>query len=426
MLRKFKKNLFFTPNKSNLYEINEKKVIYKIIYIKQKNIKKVNTLFYSKYSINNNDDLETFDKNLLYKKLDQEYLNKLSFLLSYNDKKYVKKRNNINELQYKMDNNNNLYLTKSSYSNQNNIKEDEKSSYFSQNINLLKINNPNSKKIQDLIPGFKNKEIQSIELYNNNLSYNEYYNINKAPIENENEKKRIFYLLKNNEKLEKNSHSQKNFHILYMDNSFQINKNSSSNNSILNENSLSNTTRKNFYNGKYSFKNISIIDNIHKLSEKYKLIREYKSKIKKMDFINLFSFNKSKWNQNNKNFNFKFKRNLKINQFETKRGFLPNMFLRNDNSIELIKNKKNLSVDDINNKLIKNKNKIILEKSKEKILSKEEIFEKIKLGTKYLEQMVKNTNKIINGKLISKKSIINKKNLKYNFFHKSLSLISKK
>ncbi len=132
-------------------------------------MKKVNILLFSKYSIYNNDnDLKTFNKNLRYKKLDQRYLNKLSFLLSYNDKKYVQKRNNINELEYKIDKNNNLYLTNSFISNQNNIRENKKKCFY-QKINVLKINNPNSKKIQDLIPEFKSKEIQFNESFNNNL-----------------------------------------------------------------------------------------------------------------------------------------------------------------------------------------------------------------------------------------------------------------
>ena len=84
---------------------------------------------FSKNSIIYN-DLESFDRNLIYKKLDQRYLNKLSMLLSYNDKKYVQKRNNINELEYKIDENNNICLTNSFNSNQNNSKEKKKNVYF--------------------------------------------------------------------------------------------------------------------------------------------------------------------------------------------------------------------------------------------------------------------------------------------------------
>ncbi len=76
---------------------------------------------FSKNSIINN-DLEGFDKNLIYKKLDQRYINKLSMLLSYNDKKYVQKRNIINELEYKIDEKNNICLRNSFNSNQNNDK----------------------------------------------------------------------------------------------------------------------------------------------------------------------------------------------------------------------------------------------------------------------------------------------------------------
>ena len=391
-------------------------------------MKKVNILLFSKYSIYNNDnDLKTFNKNLLYKKLDQRYLNKLSFLLSYNDKKYVQKRNNINELEYKIDKNNNLYLTNSFYSNQNNIRENKKKC-FSQKINVLKINNPNSKKIQDLIPEFKSKEIQFNESFNNNLSYDRYYYLNKTPIEKEDEKKIMFSFIKNLKGgINKLSYSQNSFNIVNIENSFQVNKNSS-NNTLLNENSLCKTSRKNYYNDRYSLKNNSMIENVHNLSTKYKLIREHKNKKKKMDFINLFSYNKTKYkNNNNKNSIFKF-RNIKMNNYQSKIGFLPNLFLKYDNSIEHNKNQKNLSVDDINNKLINNNNKNIkkLEKSKEKFWSKEEIFEKIKLGSKYLEWLVKNTKKLINEKIIKKEDNTNNKNLKYKSFHKSFSLISKK
>ena len=244
-------------------------------------MKKVNILLFSKYSIYNNDnDLKTFNKNLLYKKLDQRYLNKLSFLLSYNDKKYVQKRNNINELEYKIDKNNNLYLTNSFYSNQNNIRENKKKC-FSQKINVLKINNPNSKKIQDLIPEFKSKEIQFNESFNNNLSYDRYYYLNKTPIEKEDEKKIMFSFIKNLKGgINKLSYSQNSFNIVNIENSFQVNKNSS-NNTLLNENSLCKTSRKNYYNDRYSLKNNSMIENFHNLSTKYKLIREHKNKKKK-------------------------------------------------------------------------------------------------------------------------------------------------
>ena len=235
---------------------------------------------FSKNSIIYN-DLESFDRNLIYKKLDQRYLNKLSMLLSYNDKKYVQKRNNINELEYKIDENNHICLTNSFNSYQNNDKENKKKCLF-QNIKLLKLNNLNSKKNQDLNQGYNSNEIQSKESYNNNLSYDEYNYLNKSPIENEEEKKIIFSLKKKN-CIKNKSHSQNNFHIFNMENSSQLNKNSLSN-TILNENSLCKTTRKNYNNDdKNSFKNISMIDNVHNLSERYKLIKEYKNKIKRIN-----------------------------------------------------------------------------------------------------------------------------------------------
>ena len=380
---------------------------------------------FSKNSIIYN-DLESFDRNLIYKKLDQRYLNKLSMLLSYNDKKYVQKRNNINELEYKIDENNHICLTNSFNSYQNNDKENKKKCLF-QNIKLFKLNNIKYKKNQDLNQGYNSNEIQSKESYNNNLSYDEYNYLNKSPIENEEEKKIIFSLKKKN-CIKNKSHSQNNFHIFNMENSSQLNKNSLSN-TILNENSLCKTTRKNYNNDdKNSFKNISMIDNVHNLSERYKLIKEYKNKIKRMDIINLFSYNKTKFkNYDNKNCIFKFS-NIKMNKYQSKSGFLPNVFLKYDNSIK--HHKKNLSLDVNNKKIInnKNKNKILFEESKEKMMRKEEIFEKIKLDSKKLVKLVKNIKKLINEKIIKKEdNINNKKNIINNkFFQKSFSLKSKK
>ena len=64
-----------------------------------------------------------------------------------------------------------------------------------------------------------------------------------------------------------------------------------------------------------------LYDNADKAFEKAKIIRETKQKIKRMDFINLFSYKKSKWNQQSLLGNKKEKSPIRIK--EKRKASLP-------------------------------------------------------------------------------------------------------
>lgn len=183
-------------------------------------------------------------------------------------------------------------------------------------------------------------------------------------------------------------------------------------------------TRKNFrkqrdsnqYNNSFSKRsNISLpiikselvlYDNADKAFEKAKIIRETKQKIKRMDFINLFSYKKSKWNQQSLLGNKKEKNPIRIK--EKRKASLPDfrVLLKKKITPQITNNqqpkvivKGDLDLKEIEKEVNENlakqrekkkefKSQQIIKK-KEVLLSKEETMKKIQNGIKDIQNVSK-------------------------------------
>lgn len=183
-------------------------------------------------------------------------------------------------------------------------------------------------------------------------------------------------------------------------------------------------TRKNFrkqrdsnqYNNSFSKRsNISLpiikselvlYDNADKAFEKAKIIRETKQKIKRMDFINLFSYKKSKWNQQSLLGNKKEKSPIRIK--EKRKASLPDfrVLLKKKITPQITNNqqpkvivKGDLDLKEIEKEVNENlakqrekkkefKSQQIIKK-KEVLLSKEETMKKIQNGIKDIQNVSK-------------------------------------
>ncbi len=182
-------------------------------------------------------------------------------------------------------------------------------------------------------------------------------------------------------------------------------------------------TRKNFrkqrdsnqYNNSSKRSNISLpiikselvlYDNADKAFEKAKIIRETKQKIKRMDFINLFSYKKSKWNQQSLLGNKKEKSPIRIK--EKRKASLPDfrVLLKKKITPQITNNqqpkvivKGDLDLKEIEKEVNENlakqrekkkefKSQQIIKK-KEVLLSKEETMKKIQNGIKDIQNVSK-------------------------------------
>ena len=147
-------------------------------------------------------------------------------------------------------------------------------------------------------------------------------------------------------------------------------------------------------------------DNADKAFEKAKIIRETKQKIKRMDFINLFSYKKSKWNQQSLLGNKKEKSPIRIK--EKRKASLPDfrVLLKKKITPQITNNqqpkvivKGDLDLKEIEKEVNENlakqrekkkefKSQQIIKK-KEVLLSKEETMKKIQNGIKDIQNVSK-------------------------------------
>ena len=379
----------------------------------------LNSFFFPKHKNNECNNIEIV-KSRYEKKLDKTYLDKLFFLLSSNDKKYVKKRKRIEKLEYKLDNNNKECLTKSSYSssgkklkNIKNYKEKIHGKTF--NVKeIIKKNYEKKKNIEDLVPEFKSENKLSEESF-----YSEDYSENNAINESleEKEKKIIFSLIKTNKNFNSNNN---NIKIHYKTNSFNNNINKSY------KNKDENLFLKNIFH------------NANKLRKNTKIIREYKNKIPKMDYINFFTYNKSKWNHNKNNSNSKL--NFKVDDLKRK-SFLPEIVLKiihsknkSDNYQKKISvdNPKDINTEDINNDIYlrkieekKAKNKEKEKEKKRNLLSKKEVLEKMKNDSAFLKKILIDSENFLKEKFNKRESVSFRKIKKKQFFDFNFSKLKR-
>ena len=149
-----------------------------------------------------------------------------------------------------------------------------------------------------------------------------------------------------------------------------------------------------------------LYDNADKAFEKAKIIRETKQKIKRMDFINLFSYKKSKWNQQSLLGNKKEKSPIRIK--EKRKASLPDfrVLLKKKITPQITNNqqpkvivKGDLDLKEIEKEVNENlakqrekkkefKSQQIIKK-KEVLLSKEETMKKIQTGIKDIQNVSK-------------------------------------
>ena len=268
------------------------------------------------------------------------------------------------------------------------------------------------KNIEDLVPEFKSENKLSEESF-----YSEDYSENNAINESleEKEKKIIFSLIKTNKNFNSNNN---NIKIHYKTNSFNNNINKS------NKNKDENLFLKNIFH------------NANKLRKNTKIIREYKNKIPKMDYINFFTYNKSKWNHNKKNLNSKL--NFKVDDLKRK-SFLPGIVLKiihsknkSDNYQKKISidNSKDINTEDINKDIYLRKIEEKKAKNKEKekkrnLLSKKEVLEKMKNDSAFLKKILIDSENFLKEKFNKRESVSFRKIKKKQFFDFNFSKLKR-
>ena len=324
------------------------------------------------------------------KQLDRNYIEKLCVLLSSNDKNYKIKRFNLKDFVVKLDKNNQEYLTKSDFC-------EGLRNYYS--INEL------NKNINLNFSGEKNKK----DLSQINKGSSEFINNNK--INKNNSLNKSFEIDYNNDNKEKIYNLVKTKSNKFLNDSYNENDKKQLNNdtNLLKLNSLN----LNFFDEENDIKKLSFYKNANKLIFKVKILREYKNNIKKMDFINLFSYNKSLWNH--KRFNNKYNNKQSYSQ---KENILPKIIFnifKNENQ-RLVNSNKNylsleLNLDNINEKIKSHLNE---PKKKEIILNKEEVFNKMKDRSLKLYKILNESKSIkkLNINDINKNENINLKRIK--------------
>jgi hypothetical protein len=273
----------------------------------------------------------------------------LSVLLKTNDKQYNIKRKHLNELECKINKNIQEYVTGLNFNkknnkngNENNNNENDKKECF------LLYNDDNENNFSDINDEVDNK-------YNENLL-------------NENEKKLLYKKLKTKKNFYIKNNIKNNNNIdIYKQNSYSNLSSSFSSSNNLSKNLTHNKSQVLYLRNKNNFENLYY--NAHKITQKTKVIREFKNKTKIMDNINFFSYNKSKWNHHNLFKSFKIKIKPKT--------FLPEIFLKKIKNAKSKSNEKNKEIDfnNIQNKVeeeIKKEKKekeILLELKKHKLLN---------------------------------------------------------
>lgn len=152
------------------------------------------------------------------------------------------------------------------------------------------------------------------------------------------------------------------------------------------------------------FLNLSIFNHANKAFEKTKIIREKKSNLKKMDFINLFTYKKSIWNhESNQKKESSPKQRRKESLPDFRKLFLQNRKMKE--TTEKIKNELLAKGDcdineiekEVNEKLKKQREVRKLFKQKEPkikkpLLSKEEMMDKMRNSVKDVESIAKSLN----------------------------------
>jgi len=349
--------------------------------LKYSNFRLVNTYFFPQNNkssfLSTKSNSERQKSSLHDKTLDKEYLYKLSVLLKTNDKQYKIKRKHLNELECKINKNNQEYLTglnfnKKTIKNENDSNKNEKFILYNDSENnLIDLNDDTDDKNND--------------------------NVNLL---DEKEKKLLYKKLKTKKNFyRKNNSINDNF---YKPNSYS-NLNNSSYSSNNNNISLNKSHVLNLRNYKNNFENLFF--NAEKISEKTKIIREFKNKTKIMDRINFFSYNKSKWNHHNLFKSFKVKIKPKT--------FLPEIFLKKIKNIKI--NEK--SEENELNKIQKGVNEEIKIKQKEN-----EIIDKLKK-----HKLINNTLDLMKEDIEKMDDLIFKSRQIYNLgFSKKNSIRKKK
>lgn len=243
------------------------------------------------------------------KRLNNEYIQKLCTLLNTNDKQYTLKRTHLNELEYKIDDNNNLYLTGLKFNNIDNPKKkynDEEDYIRRKNIFLTKnktveikrdFRNEVNHDLFSLVPEFAPIE----EQLDKDCKYKD-EDESLELIENEHDVlNQIFDKLKTKHNFinKKKYSSSRNSIVKIPNKSNEFVNYRYDSTSILNRkqnNSFSFRKRKTLSEEKQEYKQLSIFANGKKLTKKVRLLRKSNIKVEKMDYINLFSYKRSKWN----------------------------------------------------------------------------------------------------------------------------------
>ena len=305
------------------------------------------------------------------KKLDRSYIEKLCVLLNSKDKNYNIKRFHLKDFVIKMDKNNQEYLTKNDF--YKNIKKNYSTNNLNKNFSFNISGEKNKKHLSQIIEEIPEKN--DIKIINKSNSLDKNFEIDY----NEDNFERIYNLVK--------TKSNK-----FVNNSYNKNDKKQFNNDInLSKLNLSNI---NSFDEEKGIKNLSFYKNANKLIYKVKLLREYNNKIKKMDLINLFSYNKSIWNHKRLNNKYNNKKNSSPNE-----KILPKIIFnvfKNENQKLENSNKKNnfsleLDLDNINEKIQRHLNK---PKNKEVILNKDDTFNKMKENISKLYKIINNSKTI--------------------------------
>ena len=239
-------------------------------------------------------------------------------MLTSNDKKYKLKRNHLNELEYTIDFNNNVYLTGLKF--YENHPQKKKKFVINQDLTRRKNIFLTKQKIVEVKRDYRNQGPQDLFSLIPEFSQNEeqgnreeetnYQQESSIISENENDDvylQKIFNSVKTKTKFPhlnfmNSSRNEKNQKKVKLTNQptntskcEQYSRILKSNGNIIIKPYFKRRSRS-FTNEKDEFKNLSIFENCQKLGQKVKILREAKRKGKKMDLINLFSYQKSLWN----------------------------------------------------------------------------------------------------------------------------------
>ena len=331
--------------------------------------------------------------------MNNEYIQKLCTLLNTNDKKYRLKRNHLNELEYKIDDNNNLYLTGLKFYNNEEQKRQFNEEEYNRRKNIFLTKNETVEVKRDfrnevnhdlfsLVPEFAPIEEQ-LEKEGRYKDEDESIEL----IQNDHEiLNQIFDKIKTKHNFikKKKNDSSRNSTVEIHNNSNQFVNYRYDSTSILNRkhyNSFSFPKKKTLSEEKREYKNLSIFSNGKKLTKKVRILRKSNINVEKMDYINLFSYKRSKWNH------YTLSGNESLKTFKPKKSHikpsLPDFRhlkqLSRNNKFSLQKTAENKEINvnqlmkDIDENLMKHKEmhaKLKI-KEKEKMKTKQEVLNKL-------------------------------------------------